>query len=202
MAASTEEIRKLMKLRLSALLHTANAPAQRASLAELRRGLGHAPGELPGLWGAFLEGMPETMYGRSGEPSREEWAIYTALTLFALHQQGREPAAEPMHREGVGFGAAVGMLAEDEDSFERALRRLNAAATAGSVSALERHLRGLVQLLRDAGVPLDYVSLAGDVYSFQFPESVNRVRLRWAQDFYSTYYRQQTREGGTEDEKA
>ena len=32
---------------------------RRAELAKLRRGVGHAPGDLPELWGSFLRGMPD-----------------------------------------------------------------------------------------------------------------------------------------------
>ena len=30
-------------------------PQRRARLAELRRGVGHQPGDLPALWGSFLQ---------------------------------------------------------------------------------------------------------------------------------------------------
>lgn len=62
---------------------------RRAELAKLRRGVGHAPGDLPELWGSFLRGMPESFQGRSG-PSYAEWAVYLALTLYAVHQQGND----------------------------------------------------------------------------------------------------------------
>ena len=62
---------------------------RRAELAKLRRGIGHAPGELPELWGCFLLGMPESFQGRSA-PSAAEWAVYLALTLYAVHQQGND----------------------------------------------------------------------------------------------------------------
>ena len=32
---------------------------RRAELAKLRRGIGHAPGDLPELWGSFLLEMPK-----------------------------------------------------------------------------------------------------------------------------------------------
>ena len=35
---------------------------RRAELAKLRRGIGHAPGELPDLWGSLLQGMPASFY--------------------------------------------------------------------------------------------------------------------------------------------
>ena len=41
----------------------------------------------PRAWGILFSELPEKMLGQYGEPSREEWAIHTALTMFALHQQ-------------------------------------------------------------------------------------------------------------------
>ena len=74
-----------------------------------------------------------------------------------------------------------------EDAMKRVLRRLNAAATANSITALGHTLRGLVQLLRAEGIALDYAALAGDIYRYQFPESAAQVRLSWGQDFYACY---------------
>ena len=181
------DIQTFTAQRIERILKNGDPSAQKASLANLRRGVGHAPGELPQLWGEFLLDMPEEMFGFGGQPSRAEWAVYTALTLFALHQQGHDPVTEPMHRQGQRFGTAVGCLAENEDERNRVLRRLNAAATANSMAALAHYLRGLVQLLRAKGIPVDYVSLAGEIYQYQFPEAAGRVRLAWGQDFYRSY---------------
>ncbi len=183
------------------LLNAADPVARRASLANLRRGVGHIPGELPQLWGEFLQEMPEEMYGRYGQPSREEWAVYTALTLFSLHQQGRDPEREPMHCEGRSIGAAAALLVSDEDEMKRILRRLNAVATANNVAALAHYLRGIVQLLKAEGIPLDYAMLASDIYAYQSPERVNGVRLRWGQDFYGTYYKNRKGEDGQDEKK-
>ena len=38
---------------------------RRAALANLRRGIGRAPGELPELWGSFLQEMPPEFFSRS-----------------------------------------------------------------------------------------------------------------------------------------
>ena len=80
---------------------------RRAELAKLRRGVGRKPGDLPELWGSFLRGMPEDFQGRSG-PSHAEWAVYLALTLYAVHQQGND---QPMNRPGNTLGRAVRQLA-------------------------------------------------------------------------------------------
>ena len=84
-------------------------PQRRAELAELRRGVGRQPGDLPALGGALLADMPEQLQGSNG-PSKAEWAVYTALTLFALHQQGE--AGVSMNQPGRTLGGAVRQLAE------------------------------------------------------------------------------------------
>ena len=116
---------------------------RRAELAKLRRGIGHVPGELPELWGSFLLEMPESFQGRSA-PSAAEWAVYLALTLYAVHQQGND---QPMNRPG------------------------NTLATAEEITEISHHLRGMIQLLsaaKDGGIPLDYPQLAADLYAEQF----------------------------------
>ena len=156
----------------------------RADLANLRRGIGKAPGELPAIWGLLFRDLPEELMSASGEPTRAEWAISGALTLYALHQQGE---SAPMHAPGQTLGAAVGRLVGgDEDRLKAVQRRFNAFATARSMPECMHHLRGLVQLLRSEGIPLDYAALAGDLYEFQVPDLAAKVRLRWGQDFYRT----------------
>ena len=88
---------------------------QKAVLANLRRGVGRVPGALPELWGIFLQDLPEPLESKTGVPTPGEWAIYLALTLYALHQQGHALPNESMHREGVRFGRAVrGLVREGE----------------------------------------------------------------------------------------
>lgn len=167
---------------------------RRAELAKLRRGIGHQPGELPELWGAFLQEMPESFEGRNG-PSHAEWAVYLALTLYALHQQSNETTW--MNQPGKTLGRAVRELAErtaaGQDWTESSvLRRFNELATAQEISEISHYLRGMIQLLRAAkgeGIPLDYPQLAVDLYELQcddprFPQASANVRLRWGQDLY------------------
>ena len=167
---------------------------RRAELAKLRRGIGHAPGDLPELWGSFLLEMPESFQGRSA-PSAAEWAVYLALTLYAMHQQGND---QPMNRPGNTLGRAVRQLAErntpaGQDWTEASvLRRFNALATAEEITEISYHLRGMIQLLsaaKDGGIPLDYPQLAADLYELQctdprYPQIPAYVRLRWGQDLY------------------
>lgn len=160
-----------------------NESATRAMLARLRRGIGKSPGSMPELWGVTLDGLPEPLLGRGDRPTPGEWAVHTALTLFALHQQGND-LNQCVSKEGVALGAAVRRLVNDEDDEARIKRRFDAAATADSLEEFCYHLRGLIQLLKTEDIPLDYPTLAMDLYRFQFPDVRDSVRLRWGQDFY------------------
>ena len=165
--------------------------AARAALANLRRGIGHIPGDIPEVWGEFLLNMPEEFLGKDGEPSRAEWAIYTALTLFALHQQGKNRATESMHCEGISLGSAAARLIENEDDRERVSRRFYPAATASDMIDMSQQLRGLVTLLRANSIALDYARLAADLYLFQNPDTADHIRLCWGEDFCKTNIKQQ-----------
>ena len=76
---------------VSGKLHYINSISEMGSgkgiLAQLRRGAGKKPGELPELWGMIFEKVPDELLGKN-EVSYAEWAIYTALTLYAVHRQG------------------------------------------------------------------------------------------------------------------
>lgn len=172
--------------RLRELLASPTDGPMKAALAELRRGVGRIPGDQPELWGILFRELPEDALSRDGTPTAAEWAIYASLTLFALHQQSRDIHSEPMTRQGQSLGRAVRRLvpAGDSDAQERVLRRFNAMATSGDMAELTYHLRGIVQLLRGAGIPLDYPALAYDLHRYQTPGLAPEVRLSWGQDFY------------------
>lgn len=172
---------------LNSLRNEGNTGAGRAKLAVLRRGAGKIPGELPELCGFFLKDLPETLQGATEKPSHAEWAIYTALTLYALHQQGHDVERDNMHMQGANLGQSVHKLvpAGDDAAEKRILQRFNQMATSSDMKELSNHLRGMVQLLRANGVPLDYMRLARDLYNYQFTESRSDVRLAWGRDYYS-----------------
>ncbi len=165
-------------------------PWSRAMLAKLRRGIGKQPGELPGLFEILFGDMPEELYSTGYEPSYAEWAIYTALTLFALHQQGKDhPMSTGGKTEGKNtgnsLGAAVGYLVKQDREREPAIKqRFDAVLTANEFTEFAHHARGLIQLLRGGDITLDYPRFAVDMYWYQFEEIRNRIRLRWGEDYY------------------
>ena len=129
-----------------------------------------------------IEALPAEALGRGDDPSLAESAAHVALTMFAGHLQS---AAGPMHVPGVGFGSAMRSLSRHEDrSADAVRRRFSSVMTASSPDEVAQHLRGLVSMLRQARVGLDYGQLARDLYFLSIPGQEHRVRLRWGRDFY------------------
>lgn len=172
-----------------------NLPEQprKAMLTNLRRGVGRIPGDVPELWGMLLQDLPEEVQSKDGTPTPGEWAIYLALTLYAIHQQGQSMNT---NQPDVSLGNAVRRLAEPGQEPEKSpsFRRFKTLLTASDIRETAHHLRGMIQLLRDKAVPLDYPRLAKDLYFLQFTSTAPQVRLRWGQDYYHNTK--------TEDEKA
>ncbi len=160
-------------------------PSSKAELANLRRGAGKRPGEIPDLWGSFLQSLPEELLG-DREPSRGEWAVYIALTMFALHQQGTN--SEMHKKDGGSLGWAVGSMVKTDDDQKRIIRRFNAIATSSDMKEMSYHLRTMIQLLRTEQIPLDYAGLAYDIYMYQLEGYQADIRLKWGRDFYSAIY--------------
>ncbi len=178
----------------------------KAMLANLRRGIGREPGELPQLFGILLLDMPEEFWSKNGTATKEEWVCYTALTLYALHQQGYDAKSQHMHTdEGVSLGKAMYRLAAsydgDPNAEQRVVQKMRMLATSVDVKELSHHLRGIVQLFKANGISLNYKRLAGDLYEMQFPEGKRKVCLRWGQDFYGGRDKKENQENKRGEEK-
>ena len=171
-------------------LKNLNESNARAALAKLRRGVGKHPGNVPDIWEFTLGNLPEVFLSKSSEPTPGEWAVHMSLTLFALHQQGKDPKQSPMSdstpESSISLGGAVQALVhrKGEVSKDAIKRRFDTVVTSNSPEELSHHLRGIIQLLRDESIKLDYPRLAEDLFSFQSTATRDGVRLRWGQDYY------------------
>jgi CRISPR system Cascade subunit CasB len=153
-----------------------------AMLAHLRHAVGKQPGSVPDVWPVTL--ADELAGPDAGDgPTAGETAAHIALTLYAIHQQS---SSKPMHRRGYGLGRSISELRPSESDTDPVLRRFQAVGTADSLDELIHHTRGLVQLLRAAGIPLDYGLLADELFRWQQDGGASRVRLQWGRDFYRT----------------
>lgn len=185
----TKEVGKFVSRKIFSLTKSLDFGSTKASLAQLRRGVGKQPGEFPELWGEFLQDLPEELMSNNDETSREEWAVYTALTLFALHQQGH---SEPMNAEGDEnhLGRAVRKLVHsegDQSNEERVKFKLGLAASSDDMTELSYRLRTLVNLLSGENIKLDYAELAKDIFLFQSENYADKIRMKWGRDYYRNY---------------
>ncbi len=184
MLKGAKQARAFVQRKISWLAGSENESTTRATLARLRRGIGKKPGSMPELWEATLKDLPPELVGQGQHPSYGEWAVHTALTLYALHQQGKDTKLQCMHKDGESLGVALRKLVGDDEDEKRVKRRFDAASTSSSMEEFSHHLRGLIQLLKQKSIPLDYTALAEDFYCLQFPNSRDSVRLHWGRDFY------------------
>ena len=160
----------------------------KAALARLRRSVGKEYGSIPEVLEYILPECELSEY-----PSQEkkiELALYTALTLYAFHQQGRDDCVsdgldedEKSVSNRNTFGHAVRRLAEAKKS-EGVLRRFNQVLTANDLLELSTHARGLISLMKQSRLVLDYPILAVDFYHFQQPEKHREIILSWGRDYY------------------
>lgn len=182
------EIRLFMMKKLAYISKMSDQGEGKAYLSNLRKGIGHVPGEIPELMGILLTDMPEEFMSKSSTATKEEWACYIALTLFAMHQQGNDMNSHPMHTDKrMSIGTAMRdyvMQANDSNARERMAVKLQALGTSKDMNELSYHLKSIIHLLKSSGIPLNYAELAGDIYDYQFPERQPDVRLKWGQDFY------------------
>ena len=180
------ELSDFVVSKISPILKSDDESYVRASLAKLRRGIGKHPGRTPDIGEFILWKMPEKFRSTTDGPTEAEWAVHIAMTLFALHQQGKDPQDNPMSVIGKPLGWAVRMLVvrQGKQAEQPIKRRFDTVVTSDSIEELAHHLRGIIQLLRSKGIPLDYPQLAEDLYQFQNPEYRDNMRLRWLRDYY------------------
>ena len=157
----TKQLSEFVSWRIQWLSSMTRESQVKAMLANLRRGVGKTPGELPELWGTLFQNFPKALNEKASEiePSKAEWAAYLSLTLYALHQQGHDIEKENMQRDGVGLGTAVRRLVPEGEAEENSsiFSRFQTLATSSDIKELAHHLRGIIQLLNQGKIGLDYV---------------------------------------------
>ncbi|WP_161958483.1 type I-E CRISPR-associated protein Cse2/CasB [Ornithinimicrobium cavernae] len=166
-------------------------------LAELRRAIGAAGRADPRSWALVLDGLPDALsvpsHGSLSRPTRAERSIFTALTTYAIHQQGQR---QPMHVAGVTLGQATRRLARQRvrgegagDLDEQVVQRLHRVSLAQTDELRAHALRGLVTLMKGAASPvaLDYGRLAQDIYWLLTPSTAASVHLNWGRGLHSRF---------------
>lgn len=188
--SKSDQIYKHIVSKIEYIRSNYDTGAGRRLMANLRHGIGKRPGDIPELWGMIFDSLPAELMGRN-KASNAEWAVYTALTLYALHQQGNDTY---MNQRDMSVGRATSRLVKNEEDIKRILNRLNLVVTSVSPEDLAYHLRGVVQLLKSENIPLDYARLAKELYLFYDQEQAEAIKLSWGRDFYSERYKSDEKE--------
>ncbi|AVM62639.1 type I-E CRISPR-associated protein Cse2/CasB [Actinomyces sp. oral taxon 897] len=156
-----------------------NEAQAREQMAALRGAVTREPGEVPATWALTQVRVPDDA---GDAPTREEIAVHTAMTLYAVHQQSR---TDPMFHPGKGLGhASRELIGPPDQENPSARKRFNALVTSTTITELRHHLRDLVSLLRARGITLDHAMLADDIVRFQRPGGAKEVRLVWARQYH------------------
>ena len=141
--------------------------------------------ESPKLWGDVLgldkedeQAFPKKYRGKGDNPTNAETAAYTALTLFALHQQSQK---ELMHNADVSFAKAIGRLVSQTTPSVK--KRFDSLMTAQTEKARQHYLRSIVTLLRSEGITFDYGRFTTDYMYLLNPATRQKVLYRWNRDF-------------------
>jgi CRISPR system Cascade subunit CasB len=151
-----------------------------AVLARMRRGIGREPGFDYTLERYLV--LPELLLDKPGDAATdEEHAKHVAVTLYALHQQSQRT---PMHADHRGLGLAVADLVEASDSRDGVRRRFAALGTAATFTEAQQHLRGLIVMLREHRIPIDYGLLADDLRTLRTPGGRARIQAVWGREFF------------------
>lgn len=189
-------IRKYVIKRIEEYQRLENTGIGKAKLAKLRRGIGKKPGDDPALWGEFLRDLSETLL----KDDKAVNAVYTALTLYALHQQSNAENHERVFKKGMSLGKSVGAMIKSDDEEARMLTKFKALTSANNIYEMNMYLRNIIQLIKREGIPLDYSQLAVDIYRLQNPKEAPKVRLKWARDFYTATHNKTKDEEKEKDE--
>jgi len=179
-----------------------NDPWAKGMLAKIRRGVGKDPSDTPDIWEITFGGIPESLspIGSNIGTTKAELAIHTALTLYALHQQGSDVSVNAGGKgiERRSFSSACRRLISPDGRNEVAIkRRFDALITAGDITEFSYHARGLVQMMRasDVSISVDYPQFAKDLYFYQLPGQKQKVLLNWGRDFYRVISDEEKRDG-------
>jgi CRISPR system Cascade subunit CasB len=149
------------------------------AMAALRRGVGRSLEEAPQSWPYVYALAPKN-------DERSELATHLTLGLYALHHQSKTPNIfnQSEERLGVAVGKLKRKRQDANRSGEAVEKRFKIILSAATFEALSVHLRGLIMLMRDSDVSLDYAQLREDLTDWLVQDWRGRVCLSWARDYY------------------
>ena len=157
-----------------------NEAYARASLAILRRGLGHEPGEVREMYPYIFPYLPTTVR------ANEEKLYFLMAALFALHPGERRKKSDEEQAEATGnmgdhFAEAVRKEKIDNpESKGESIERRFTALLAAHPDDLPFHLRHAVSYLEAKTIEINWHQLFFDAQRWRNQET----QKRWARTFW------------------
>lgn len=150
-------------------------------LAAFRNSIGRDYEDAPEVWPILLPLLPEAFLG-NGALTQEEKAIYVALQLYAVSQQGTNKMAYENGKSRMNMGASLrNIRGMDSQALDR---RFNAMLTSSTFEEFTYHLRQIFKLGRSKNAfAVDFPTLANDLFWYQNGKS-KQVCLNWAKEYY------------------
>ncbi|MBQ0837855.1 type I-E CRISPR-associated protein Cse2/CasB [Lactiplantibacillus pentosus] len=182
------------------------------SKGDLKKGIlasvRHAPTvdspQAQALWPLLMRYLTPDMLSSDGQPTAQEVAVYTAVRLYAVHQQSTESfvfgAVKPKNDEQPGepLFRVLAQLRGSEDTRVALDRRVQPLLATTNVASVINALTHLVSILKATkpSLKIDYAQLAQDLYWFQQNyKQANRIRLQWGEAYYRSTKSTKTTEG-------
>lgn len=147
----------------------------------LRHSIGKSLDESMNVWPFFLEKMPVEFLSKNGKATQEERAIFTALQLYAIQQQGSKGQRENGKEKNIGASLRSIRTETTKSALDK---RFLSMLSAKTFDALVYHLWQITKLAKAKGAnPVDFARLANDLFWYQRGRA-QEIRLQWASSYY------------------
>lgn len=169
--------------------------SNKAVLASLRHATSITSQQAQPVWPILMANLEKHQLSISGStsgvPTQVEVAVYSAVRLYAIHQQGINDhcvyAETGGEAKGIPLFSALANQRKHEDTRVALDRRVRMLLATTNVNSIINSLSHMVSILKasDAKLKIDYSLLALDLYGLQLNhEHANKVRLRWGEQYY------------------
>ncbi|MCH4165472.1 MAG: type I-E CRISPR-associated protein Cse2/CasB [Lentilactobacillus diolivorans] len=169
-----------------------NGNPDKAVLASVRSASSITSQRAQKVWPILMANLPSDLLSKSGRPTRAETAIYSAVRLYAIHQQGKDAIVcgnsltnDP--KDGVTLFEALANLRRNADIRVALDRRIQPLLETTNIDSVINSITHLVAILKanNGTQKIDYPRLAKDLYWFQSDfKRANEVRLLWGQQYF------------------
>lgn len=193
----------ILKLQDRYLSQGRDAAKGRATLARLKRLGMDGYSQWIAVGGELFSNLPDFAL----DPWEEKHvlnAVIGSFRLYARHQQSesspmalRKDDSSPEARRTRSFGWSCWKAGCEARNHNREIasgitRRLSALESTLDFDGIEFQLRGLISIIKNEQVPIDYFLLAQDLYLLQIPGYRDGVFQRWSRDYFASFNKQKS----------